>query len=135
MYRGLPIVTNKIPQNERNGIPHHLLDRIGLEEKPWTVHEFVEESSKIIDEIRGRGKLPIVVGGTNFYVFSLLFEDSIMSSEHSDSGAEAEEDGKGTQADLTILEAPTEQIYAKLQAIDPDMARAWHPKDRRKIQR
>jgi len=134
MYRGLPIVTNKIPQDERNGIAHHLLDRIGLEEQPWTVHEFVEESSKIIEQIRGRGKLPVVVGGTNYYVFSLLFADSTVANEHGD----AQVEGKGSHgslADLAILDAPTEQIYAKLQEVDPDMARSWHPNDRRRIQR
>lgn len=134
MYRGLPIVTNKIPQDERNGIPHHLLDQIGLEEQPWTVHEFVEESSKIIKQIRGRGKLPIVVGGTNYYVFSLLFRDSTVANGHSDARDE-EEDSGGSLADLAILYAPTEQIYAKLQEVDPDMARSWHPNDRRRIQR
>lgn len=135
MYRGLPIVTNKIPQNERNGIPHHLLDQIGLEENPWTVHEFIAESSKIINQIRSRGKLPIVVGGTNYYVFSLLFENLTMRSERSDTGSEAEENSDASQADLAILAAPTEEIYAKLQEVDPDMARTWHPNDRRKIQR
>ncbi|KAK5941769.1 tRNA dimethylallyltransferase, mitochondrial [Knufia obscura] len=139
MYRGLPIVTNKIPQDERNGIPHHLLDQIDLQEKPWTVHDFVEESSKIIDQIRGRGRLPIVVGGTNYYVYSLLFEHTTIPSGQSDgvlnADIEAEESRDGSHADLTILDAPTEDMYAKLQAVDPDIARTWHPKDRRRIQR
>ena len=135
MYRGLPIVTNKIPQDERNGIPHHLLDEVGLGDKPWTVHEFVEESSRIIEQIRSRGKLPIVVGGTNYYVFSLLFEDSTIAVEQSDTGSEAEEKGGCPQGSFAILDAPTEEIYAELQAVDPDIARTWHPKDRRKIQR
>jgi len=137
MYRGLPIVTNKIPHDERGGIPHHLLDQIGLEEQPWTVHEFVEESSRIIAQIRGRGKLPIVVGGTNYYVFSLLFRDATVSKGHGGEarlGGEAEERQK-SPSDLAILEAPTEEIYAKLQEVDPDMARSWHPNDRRRIQR
>lgn len=136
MYRGLPIVTNKIPHDERGGIPHHLLDQIGLEEQPWTVHEFVEESSRIIAQIRGRGKLPIVVGGTNYYVFSLLFRDATVSKGH---GSEARQGGEAERekslSDLAILDAPTEEIYAKLQEVDPDMARSWHPNDRRRIQR
>lgn len=42
MYKGLPVITNKIPEIERSGIPHHMIDFIGLEQKPWTVAEFVK---------------------------------------------------------------------------------------------
>lgn len=135
MYRGLPIVTNKIPERERNGIAHHLLDQIGLDEVPWTVHQFVQATSKIIDEIRARGKLPIVVGGTNYYVFSLIFEESTVLK--SDSNDEWNSDGQisTTESELAILEAPTEVLLAKLREIDPVIANSWHPQDRRKIQR
>lgn len=135
-------MTNKIPGDERNGIKHHLIDQIGLEENPWTVHEFVEESSKIIDAIRARGRLPIVVGGTNYYVFSLLFPDSTVS--RSDDEDEVTTTPAITRSEMKdgcqdspfeFLEGPTEVLYAKLQEVDPVMARQWHPRDRRKIQR
>lgn len=164
MYRGLPIVTNKIPEHERNGIPHHLLDRIEIGETPWTVNEFIEETSKLVQEIRGRGKLPVVVGGTNYYVFSLLFKGATLgldesgsesgsddegrridfgmgtTVELSGSAAEAAHDINGTTTtgpvpDLSILDEPTEVVLAKLRELDPVMADSWHPKDRRKIQR
>jgi tRNA dimethylallyltransferase len=44
LYRGLPIITNKITQDEMNGIPHHLLGCIGLEQETWTVGKFVGEA-------------------------------------------------------------------------------------------
>ena len=44
LYHGLPIITNKMLENERNGIPHHLLGCIGLEEETWTVGKFVEKA-------------------------------------------------------------------------------------------
>ena len=145
MYQGLPIVTNKIPLNEMNGVSHHLLDTISLYDKPWTVRQFVDESSRIISDIRARGKLPVVVGGTNYYIYSMLFRDVIMpgsSSENSDavdltySDGELEKDDKnGMRDDEDLSMLSTEQLYARLKSIDPAMASKWHPQDRRKIQR
>ncbi|EXJ62489.1 hypothetical protein A1O7_02927 [Cladophialophora yegresii CBS 114405] len=136
MYKGLPIITNKIPENERNGIPHHLLDFIDLREQPWSVQHFVRESSRIIDAIRARGKLPIIVGGTIYYTFSLLFNDAILSTADGDFGEGSHiESADKAAADFPILSAPTEEIFAKLREVDPEMARRWHPNDRNKIRR
>ena len=134
MYKGLPIITNKIPETERNGIPHHLLDVIELKEKPWTVQHFVKDSSRIIDEIRARAKLPIVVGGTIYYTFSLLFKDAILSPSdievsNGSNPAHIEE----LERDYPMLTASTMEMFAKLKEIDPEMAKRWHPNDRLKI--
>jgi tRNA dimethylallyltransferase len=48
LYRGLPIITNKITQDEMKGIPHHLLGCIGLEQETWTVGKFVGEALGIV---------------------------------------------------------------------------------------
>jgi tRNA dimethylallyltransferase len=133
MYKGLPIITNKILEHEKNGIPHHLLDLVDLRERPWDVQRFVKESSKIIDEIHARGRLPIVVGGTIYYTFSLLFEDALLSPTKPDNGGEAVTEADSV--DDPILDASTEEIFAKLKEVDPDMAKKWHPNDRNKIRR
>ncbi|OAG37364.1 hypothetical protein AYO21_08441 [Fonsecaea monophora] len=133
MYKGLPIITNKIPEAERNEIPHHLLDFIGLKEKLWTVQQFVKESSRIIDEIRARGRLPIVVGGTIYYTFSLLFEDALLTPQQDKH--QPEPDATDSNEEFPILSASTEEILAKLQEVDPEMAKRWHPNDRNKIRR
>ena len=44
LYRGLPIITNKITQDEMKGVPHHLLGCISLEEETWTVGKFAGEA-------------------------------------------------------------------------------------------
>lgn len=133
MYKGLPIVTNKIPDGERNGIPHHLLDFIGLEEQPWTVHKFVKESTRVVDDITSRGKLPIVVGGTHYYTHALLFKEETLSTDDEEGNAEDAEARESE--DFAILSRPTGEILAKLQQVDPQMAARWHPRDRRKLQR
>ena len=68
MYKGLPIVTNKIPVHEMEGIPHHLLGEIELTAAPWNVTNFTAASISIIERIRARGRIPIVVGGTGHYI-------------------------------------------------------------------
>jgi len=135
MYKGLPIITNKIPSHERHGIPHHLLNLVGPEERPWTVNQFVKESSRVIREIRSRGKLPIVVGGTHYYTHALLFKDATLAAEQDADLVSEDEESVSSEEKWPILSAPTEEIFAKLQEVDPEMARRWHPRDRRKVQR
>lgn len=136
VYEGLPIITNKMPVEERKGIPHHLLGRIGLSEPTWTVSDFVSHALETIKEIRRRGKLPILVGGTHYYTQSLLFHDALAEKEEED----VSEEGEGskeieTSAKWPILDASTEEILARLREVDPVMADRWHPKDHRKIRR
>ncbi|KAL6166347.1 tRNA dimethylallyltransferase [Exserohilum turcicum] len=127
LYRGLPIITNKITRDEAKGVPHHLLGCIGLEEETWTVGKFVGEVLGIIEEIRSRGKLPILVGGTHYYTQSLLFQDALAEEPalHLDENSEK----------LPVLEEPTEALLQRLKEVDPVMADRWHPNERRKIQR
>jgi tRNA dimethylallyltransferase len=128
LYEGLPVITNKMPEDERNGIPHHLLGCIGLNEETWTVGNFVSNALAKISEIRARGRLPILVGGTHYYTQSLLFHDALANK------GQDEEPVQNAERPA-ILEEPTEVLLAKLREVDPVMADRWHPNDRRKIQR
>lgn len=138
MYRGLPIITNQIPEDEREGVPHHLLGNVGLDEEPWHVGKFAQECQKIIKEIRSRGKLPVLVGGTHYYTQAVLFKNSVLEdAEQHDFSKEAvvaDTDALVAVQD-PILDASTEEMLARLKEIDPIMANRWHPKDRRKIRR
>jgi tRNA dimethylallyltransferase len=121
MYKGLPIITNKISLPEQRSIPHHLLGHIDLDQETWVVGDFKRAAKTLIREIRSRGRLPIVVGGTQYYTDGLLFEDVLLGAEE--------------HAQHSILEQSTEVMLAKLREVDPVMAEKWHPNDRRKIQR
>lgn len=129
VYQGLPIITNKMPVAERKDVPHHLLGEIGLHEQTWTVSDFVSHALAKIQDIRRRGKLPILVGGTHYYTQSLLFHDAL-AAETEDKPAESE-----TSNEWPILDASTDIILAKLKEVDPVMADRWHPNDHRKIRR
>lgn len=52
LYQGLPIITNKITDDEMEGVPHHLLGCIHLEEETWTVGKFVQNALRVVRDIR-----------------------------------------------------------------------------------
>jgi len=91
-----------------------------------------------VEDIRARGKLPILVGGTHYYTQSLLFNESLV---HLDDALDSEDEGNAKEAEADsdqrwpILAASTPEILAKLNEIDPLIAQRWHPNDRRKIRR
>lgn len=87
------------------------------------------EAGRVMGEIRGRGGVPVVVGGTHYYTQSLLFGDSLVKEEKEDVG---EEEAEGT---FPILEGRTEEMLESLREVDGVMAERWHPNDRRKIRR
>ncbi len=67
VYRGLDIGTGKITKREMKGAPHHLLD-VASPKKIFSVAQYKRKADKIITDIVKRGKLPILVGGTGFYI-------------------------------------------------------------------
>ena len=71
VYKGLNVGTAKITHKEMNGVRHHLLN-VSDSKKQFGVVDYVERAGKAIVEINKRGKLPIVVGGTGFYVQALV---------------------------------------------------------------
>ncbi|GAB7358069.1 hypothetical protein MBLNU230_g0231t1 [Neophaeotheca triangularis] len=133
LYDGLPVITNKVTEEERKGVPHHLLGKIGLDEQTWVVGKFVRNALGVVEEIRGRGKLPVLVGGTHYYTQNLLFRDQ----ELGDPGGnqEGEEYVEAKEDKWPILGESTEVVHQELRRVDPVMADRWHPNDRRKIQR
>ncbi|MBQ9336711.1 MAG: tRNA (adenosine(37)-N6)-dimethylallyltransferase MiaA [Lentisphaeria bacterium] len=72
IYRGLDIGTAKPTPEERRRIPHHLIDIADISEK-YDVYRFVKEAEECIRDIRSRGKLPVVAGGTGLYLRALLY--------------------------------------------------------------
>jgi tRNA dimethylallyltransferase len=131
LYTGLPVITNKITQEEQQGIPHHLLGHIGLDEQTWVVGTFVKRALGVIDDIRSRGKMPILVGGTHYYTQSLLFQGGLEDEETEDNRTAAHDIAQR----WPILQESNDVLLEKLRSVDPVMANRWHPKDRRKIQR
>ncbi len=70
VYRGFDIGTDKLALDERRGIPHHLID-IADPTEVYTAAQFARDAAQAIREIHGRGKLPMIVGGTGLYYRAL----------------------------------------------------------------
>ncbi|KAK9471305.1 IPP transferase-domain-containing protein [Dipodascopsis tothii] len=128
-YAGVPILTNKHPEAEREGVPHHLLGHIPDVTAEYTVPQFEREASACVDEICGRGKVPIVVGGTHYYVQSLLLGSTVAGA------AAVVPSREVSAADAAVLDGDTRALWERLQAVDPAIAQKFHPRDHRKLRR
>lgn len=118
VYRGLDIGTEKTSVEEMRGIPHHLIDIRNLQE-PYSAGDFVVDASRLIEEISGRGKLPILVGGTHFYFDALL------------NGLPEVAPNQKLRRTLEALS--TEELYARAQEADPRRAAELDPANRRRL--
>ncbi len=71
VYKGLDLLSGKVTKKEMSGIRHHMLDVINLK-KTFSVSDYQKQTKKIIKEVYGRGHMPILVGGTGFYVDAVV---------------------------------------------------------------
>ncbi len=76
VYTGLDVGSGKVTKKEMRGIPHHMLD-VCSPKKVFSVHDFKKQAETILEDILARGKTPIIVGGTGFYVDTLLGKFSL----------------------------------------------------------
>lgn len=79
VYRGMDLGTGKVTVEETGGIPHHLIDIADPVTDIYTAAEFKSDASKVLSEIHARGSLPIIAGGTFFYIDVLKGDMSIPS--------------------------------------------------------
>ncbi|KAK9359245.1 IPP transferase-domain-containing protein [Lipomyces starkeyi] len=127
MYRGLDTITNKHPIPERHNIPHHLLGHITDRSSEYGLPQFEREAAKVVDDIQRRAKVPILVGGTHYYIQSFLMRNMTVAS--SEPRNLSEEEAK------FLDECDTSELFAKLKGVDPLIASKFHPRDRRKLRR
>lgn len=143
MYAGLDIASAKVTPDEMTGVPHHLMSFL-LPQQVFTVRDFHAMAIDIISDIAARGRLPIVVGGTSYYVQSLLRPSLLEVDEARAESAAAVAASKGdgtadgaadSSMPATSSSSQPDYSYERLQAVDPVMARRLHPNDSRKIAR
>jgi tRNA dimethylallyltransferase len=124
VYRGMDIGTAKIPTEEQQGIPHHLIDIIDPDEV-FSVAAFQQNAEKLIQTIHAREHLPFIVGGTGLYIESLCYQFQF-------SEASADEAFRLEQA--AYLEEFGEQaLLEKLRKVDPISAERLHPNNTRRV--
>jgi len=124
IYKGLDIGTAKITEEEMQGVPHHLLSFKEPTES-FSVADYQKLVRAKISEIKERGKLPIIVGGSGLYVQAVLY-DFQFTEEQVD-----EEARKAYYEELEKL--GPEAMHAKLTALDPKTAQTIHPNNTRRV--
>jgi tRNA dimethylallyltransferase len=123
VYRRLDVGTAKPTADERAAVPHHLIDVAGPEET-YTAARFAREAEVVFSEIRGRGRIPFLVGGSGLYLRAAeegLFEGPAADDAIRARLAElADRDGEGA-------------LHRRLADVDPDSATRLHPNDRVRV--
>lgn len=124
VYKGFDIGTAKTTKEEMQGIPHYLIDEMEPDEE-CNVFEFQIRAKKYIEDIHNRGKIPMVVGGTGFYIQSVLY-DIDFSAEPADKTYRHELEQMAKEKGSTYL-------HDRLKEIDPDAAFAIHPNNQKRV--
>lgn len=123
VYRGMDIGTAKVSRAIRDEIPHHLIDVCDVSE-PFNVSDYCREASRALEDILARKKVPIIVGGTGFYIHSLLYGPP--SGPPSDPALRQSLEKEADRLSIDLL-------YAKLRAFDPEYAATITAQDRHKV--
>ena len=121
VYKGMDIGTAKPTLAEREGIPHHLIDLVEPTER-FTLDQWLSAAEAKITELRERGVLPIVVGGTHLYIKALM-----------DGLFEGPAANPALRMELEALDPATRR--AELERVDPAAALRIHPNDLRRTVR
>jgi tRNA dimethylallyltransferase len=108
VYRGMDIGTAKLPPAERRGIPHHLLDLLDVTE-PATVAEFQRWARDEIADCRGRGVVPVLVGGSALYTRAILDEFDFPGTDPE----------VRARYDTQLAELGPEALHRRLAEVDP----------------
>ena len=117
IYKGLNIATAKPTAEEMQGIPHHLIDFLEPDE-PFSVADYVSLASQKIKEVRSRGHLPIICGGTGLYISSLV-DNIIFDDTGSDPVIRA-------RLEKQAEEEGAHALWSRLNEIDPETAAKVH---------
>uniref|UniRef100_A0A3B3BKG3 tRNA dimethylallyltransferase n=1 Tax=Oryzias melastigma TaxID=30732 RepID=A0A3B3BKG3_ORYME len=129
VYKGLDIITNKVSTEERAQCRHHMISFVDPLVSTYTVVEFRNKALSLISFTRKIGKLPIIVGGTNYYIESLLWRVLVDTGVSEDLTEEVPDRKK------ELLKVGGAELHKRLAQVDPSMAAMLHPNDKRKIAR
>lgn len=124
LYRGMDVGTAKLSVPERRGIVHHQLDVLDVTETA-TVARYQESARRDIEDIRARGAVPIIVGGSMMYVQSLLDEWAFPATDPQ----------IRAHWESVLAERGVAAVHAELARVDPEAAASILPTDGRRIVR
>lgn len=124
VYRGFDIGTAKITKEEMGSIPHHLIDILDPDEE-FNIFEFKTRALKAIDEITSRGAVPIICGGTGFYIQSVIYDIDFED--------ESPDKDYRTYLEDMAMDKGAGYMHAMLARIDPESAASIHPNNVKRV--
>jgi tRNA dimethylallyltransferase len=125
VYKEIEIATAKVPFDERKGVPHHLIDFVSPDVN-YTAGEWAREAAQRIDEIESRGRVPLLVGGTGFYLRAL--RQPLFISPPTDESLRQ-------RLTRSREKRGAEHLHRLLNRLDPSAARQLYPRDWPRVQR
>jgi len=125
VYKEIEIATAKVPLEERKGVPHHLIDFVSPNVN-YTAGEWAREAAAKIEEIESRGRVPLLVGGTGFYLRAL--RQPFFVSPPTDESLRR-------RLNRIREKHGVEHMHRLLNRIDPAAARQFYPRDWPRVQR
>ena len=124
VYRHMDIGSAKITPEEMDGVRHYLVDELEPFDE-FHVVKFQEYAQKYLNEIYTHGKIPIIAGGTGFYIQALL-NDIDFTEQESDSAYRKE-------LEALAEEHGNQYLHDRLKEVDPESAEAIHPNNRKRV--
>lgn len=127
VYKGMDIGTAKITKEEMKGVRHHLLDCF-MPDEEFNVAVFQELAKKAVRDIADRGKIPILTGGTAFYIQALLYGIDFNEEEHDDSY-------RNSLYEIGVTEEGKKKLHHMLLECDPEYADTVHYNNMKRVVR
>ena len=124
VYRGMDIGSAKIRPEEMQGIRHYLIDELDPKE-PFHVVKFQELAKKYMKEIWRRGKTPILVGGTGFYIQAVLYDIDFTEN--------GEDDSYRRELEQIAVEKGADFLHQMLITVDPQAAMQIHANNIKRV--
>ena len=125
VYRHMDIGSAKITKEEMEGVPHYLVDVLEPEEE-FNVVRFQQMAKEAAERIWEKGKIPLVVGGTGFYIQALLYDIDFTEND-------GDESYRRRLEQKASDEEGASELYEMLTTVDPKAAREIHPRNLKRI--
>ena len=126
VYRYMDIGTAKVTPEEADGVPHYLIDELDPDEE-YNVMIFQQKAKAYMEEIWAKGKVPILVGGTGFYINALLYDNDFTETENDTSYRE--------ECYKLAQEQGPEVLFERLKEVDPAYAEIMHANNVKRVTR
>ncbi len=124
VYKYMDIGTAKVTEDEKQGIKHYLIDALYPDEE-FSIAVFQKMAKDALSEIYSKGKMPILVGGTGFYVNGLIYDNDFTPGE--------KDDKMRLELEKEALEKGNDYVHDILKELDPEYAETVHPNNVKRV--